>query len=213
MCLVLFSGGQDSTICLYWAKRNFSPVHTLSFSLGSRREEQEITAQDKILALAGIPVEYRHRIDICSAYSALKGMATDGIPGRNLLFLALAGSVAKSLDLHSIVLGACSADYTLFPDCRETSIIAGELFLVEGLEHPIDVLTPIIYMTKAEEILLAKDLPGCMEALAYTHTCYKGTWPPCKQCAACKARAKGFKEAGVKDPLETRASKERKLDV
>ena len=103
--------------------------------------------------------------------------------------------------IHYLIGGMCQTDYSGYPDCRAVFISSIERSLHLGLDFYIRILTPLMYITKAEEVKLAFSLPYGPEVLALTHTCYKGEYPPCGECPACILRAKGFSEANIKDPL------------
>jgi 7-cyano-7-deazaguanine synthase len=134
------------------------------------------------------------------------------VPMRNALFLTIAGNRAETIGANHIVTGVCEADNANYSDCREVFVRAAEEYINAALgyendgERFIHIDTPLLFLTKSESIRLAQHLPGAMEALAYSHTCYDGVYPPCGTCHACVLRAHGFEEAGVADPLVERAS-------
>ncbi|MER3401850.1 MAG: 7-cyano-7-deazaguanine synthase QueC [Armatimonadota bacterium] len=211
--VVLFSGGQDSTTCLYWAKRRFDALYALSFDYG-QRHRIELDAARTIAQMAGVA---QHRIVKVSALEQLgdSALLTDApiqetggrgnlpntfVPGRNLLFLVLAAAWAYQLECHHLVGGMCQTDYSGYPDCRRATLDTLEQALQLGMEWEIHIHTPLMFLTKAESARLAMEV-GAMEALAYSHTCYEGRFPPCGTCPACRLRAKGFAEAGIPDPL------------
>lgn len=220
--VALLSGGQDSTTCLYWAKQNFDEVHAVSVFYG-QRHRAELEAATKIAELAGV----RHDVLELPVLGKLgdsalvdekkdltweggrpdaampQGLPSSFVPGRNILFLTLAAAVAIKDGAHDIVTGVCQADYSGYPDCRRTFVDALEKALEQGLPsscHPVRALTPLMWLTKAETVKLAKRLPGCWDALAHSITCYLGQRPGCGECPACKLRAVGFNEAGEQDP-------------
>lgn len=213
--VVVFSGGQDSTTCLYWAKQQFKEVYTLSFMYG-QRHQVELQAAARIAELASVP---HHVIDI-KAWGAHVGSAltdqaqkvcADGglgdlpstfVPGRNLVFLTMAAGIAVSLGARHLVTGVCQTDYSGYPDCRHETIQSLQEAINLGLPgtSPVHIHTPLMWLTKAETVTLASKLPGCMEALALSVTCYEGQVPGCGQCPACKLRSAGFAQAGVPDP-------------
>lgn len=226
-CLVLLSGGQDSTTCLFWAKQNFSEVSTISFDYGQRHSSKEIEAQIKVSELAEVADENYHSLSLGTAFRQVGGSSLTGeglvgdvdplnnlpksfVPGRNLIFLTYAASLAYTLGIHDLVGGMCQTDYSGYPDCREETLESLGVAIRQGLDYKIVIHTPLMYLTKADTVRLAQNLPGCMEALTYSHTCYEGIFPPCGVCPACKLRAKGFQEAGVQDPLLLRRSLERR---
>ncbi|MBX9692042.1 MAG: 7-cyano-7-deazaguanine synthase, partial [Cyanobacteria bacterium] len=99
------------------------------------------------------------------------------------------------------VCGVSQEDYSGYPDCRESFIQNMEKALIAGLDRTIRIVCPLMFLTKCETVQLAMSIPGCMEALSYSTTCYNGTIPPCNRCNSCLLRAKGFSQASVEDPL------------
>lgn len=99
-----------------------------------------------------------------------------------------------------IVTGVCETDFSGYPDCRRATMDALELALSHAVARPVRVVTPLMYLSKAETVRLARRLPGCWEALARSVTCYHGSRPGCGTCPACELRARGFAEAGERDP-------------
>jgi len=233
--VVLLSGGQDSTTCLYWTLNQGTVHHVLALSIWyGQRHECELRAAGAVVDLARksypeVTIEHEQlRLgDILKGRSPLLpggddlgqygdaedlpgGVEPTFVYGRNLLFLVLAANrLAVLMDRfpHSegnIVAGVCQEDYGGYFDCRREFVDSMELAIAQGLTGEdtwAPVLTPLMYRSKAEAVLLAQALPGCMEALAVTHTCYGGKTPPCGKCHACILRARGFEEAGVADPL------------
>jgi 7-cyano-7-deazaguanine synthase len=217
-CLVVFSGGQDSTTCLYWAKERFREVLAVTFDYG-QRHRREIDAAREIAAMAGCKsheiilvegilastsplVDARQEVDQYGGVEELPGgIEPTFIPSRNILFLTIASNRAYVKGIKDLVTGVSAADYGGYPDCRPGFVRAMEETLRQGLETEVTIHTPVISMSKKETVLLASKLPGCMDALAYSHTCYKGELPPCGSCHACLLRARGFEEAGIEDPL------------
>jgi len=207
--LVLFSGGQDSTTCLFWARRRFTKVETVGFLYNQRHVEREIEAQLAITRMLDMPSP--HYIPLTTESSALtgegdlsemkRGLPASFVPGRNILMLTHAASLAYFFNIHVLVGGMCQTDYSGYPDCRREFIDYMEHALSAGLAYEIQIITPLMYLTKKESVQMAMQMPGCLEALAFSHTCYEGRRPPCGECPACKLRAKGFAEAGVTDPI------------
>jgi len=211
--LVVLSGGQDSTTCLYWTKKHFAEVHAITFDYG-QRHRTELAAAVAIATSAG--VASHETLDLTSFGRVAKSSLTDHArpvtadgghrnlpstftPGRNLVFLTVAASHAISLGAETLVTGVCQTDYSGYPDCREDTIKALEIAIRLGNDLPgFAILTPLMHMTKADSVRLAMAMPGCLEALAASVTCYHGT--RCGTCPACSLRAKGFQEAGVNDP-------------
>lgn len=220
--LVVLSGGQDSTTCLYWALREFGAanVEALTFDYG-QRHRVELDAARKVAAMAGV----RQTVLPIDTFAAIGGNAlTDDaiapeagaradddsalpntfVPGRNLVFLSFAAAFAYTRGIEHVVTGVAQTDYSGYPDCRENTLKALELALRLGMDSRVTLHTPLMFMSKAETVHLAQQV-GAMEALAWSHTCYNGEVPPCGHCASCELRAKGFDEAGVIDPLLLRS--------
>ncbi|MGL4766725.1 MAG: 7-cyano-7-deazaguanine synthase QueC [Formosimonas sp.] len=218
--LVVLSGGQDSTTCLYWAIERWGRdnVSCVTFDYG-QRHRVELESARQIAALAGVS---QHVLPI-NTFAALGGNALTGeaapesgvrdddalpntfVPARNLIFLSFAAAMAYQHNLRHVVTGVAQTDYSGYPDCRENTINALELALRLGMDSRIELHTPLMFLSKAETVHLAQKV-GAMDALALSHTCYNGAVPPCGECAACILRAQGFAQAGVPDPLVVRTS-------
>jgi 7-cyano-7-deazaguanine synthase len=213
--VVCFSGGQDSTGCLYWARGQFQRVCALSFDYG-QRHRAELDAASRIAAMAQV----EHRVLNVPAFSQSGGNAlvdsaipvretsslpSTFVPGRNIVFGTLAAGLATVLwpgePVH-IVLGVCEADFSGYPDCREDTMLSLRRTLSLGLGTTVHIHTPLMHMDKAASVVWAAGMPGCMEALALSVTCYHGQRPGCGGCPACKLRARGFATAGHQDPAE-----------
>jgi len=210
--VVLFSGGQDSTTCLYWAlNQNYARVYALGFDYGQRHRVETEQAR-RIAEMAGVPYELLPLPTLAAiGDSALvgsgdvsqtdrAGLPSSFVPGRNLLFLTAAAAYAYKVGARVLVGGMCETDYSGYPDCRRATIDALQQAITLGMEYPIEIVTPLMYLSKKETVELARSLPGCWEALAESHTCYEGVRPGCGKCPACLLRAKGFAEAGLEDP-------------
>jgi 7-cyano-7-deazaguanine synthase len=214
--VVVLSGGQDSTTCLYWALREFGAAHVaaLSFAYG-QRHAIEIEAARDVARIAGV----EHHVLPIDTFAALGGNAltdravavpegtetSEGlpitfVPGRNLIFLTFAAAFAYSRGWSDLVTGVAQTDYSGYPDCRDATLRALEQSLRLGMERDFRIHTPLMQRSKRQTIELAREL-GAWEALAWSHTCYNGARPGCGRCAACELRAKGFREAGREDPL------------
>jgi 7-cyano-7-deazaguanine synthase len=211
--VVVFSGGQDSTTCLAWALARWARVACVAIDYG-QRHRIELEAARRIADAAGVPLA----IIPCNSLSALGGNSLTGdlvvptgvpadgtipntfVPGRNLIFLTLAAAYAYQHGLTELVTGVCQTDYSGYPDCRADTMVALQAALRAGMDAPFTIHTPLMHLTKAESVLLMRDL-GRLDLLALSHTCYNGQVPPCGSCPACILRAKGFAEAGIADPL------------
>lgn len=220
--IALLSGGQDSTTCLYWAKQNYDEVHAVSVFYG-QRHRAELQAAADIAATARV----KHTVLEAPVLGGLadsalvdeskpllgeggrpdvampQGLPTSFVPGRNILFLTLAAAVAVKEGAHDVVTGVCQTDYSGYPDCRREFVDAMEKALNLGMPSSshVRLLTPLMWLTKAETVRLAQRLgPECWGALGKSITCYLGQRPGCGKCPACDLRAKGFAEAGATDP-------------
>jgi 7-cyano-7-deazaguanine synthase len=226
--MVVLSGGQDSTTCLYWAMEHFDEVHTVTFDYGQRHQIELISART-IAEMAGaashvflrVPNLLKSRspltdpsveLETYTDYDSMDAIIGDRVeltfvPMRNAFFLTLAANHALAFDCFDLVTGVCQQDNANYPDCRESFIAAQQKTINEALGISFfKIHTPLMDLTKAQSVLLAQTLRGCMDALAHSHTCYAGHFPPCGQCHSCVLRAQGFKEAGVNDPLIERAA-------
>lgn len=220
--LVLFSGGQDSTICLSYALDKFDRVETVGFDYG-QRHAVELECRPKILAAVKaqfpqwadkIGDDHRCDVSVLSDISetamtteteieiAENGLPNTFVPGRNLLFLTLAGAIAWRRGMTTLVGGMCETDYSGYPDCRRETMDAQELTLARGMDRPYSIETPLMWLDKAETWDLAASLGGetLVELVVEeSHTCYLGdrehrhAWGyGCGTCPACELRAKGY---------------------
>jgi 7-cyano-7-deazaguanine synthase len=221
--LVLFSGGQDSTVCLAWALKRFSAVETLGFDYG-QRHRVELDCRAAIRAALAAPgglgaerlgADHVLVLDALGAVSdtALTreaaiamtdaGLPTTFVPGRNLVFLTFAAALAYRRGCRHIVLGVCETDYSGYPDCRDDTIKAMQVALNLGLETRLVLHTPLMWRDKADTFALAEELggPALVDLVVErTHTCYRGDrahrhdWGyGCGECPACALRAEGWR--------------------
>ena len=208
--VVLHSGGQDSTTCLVWALKKFKKVYVISFDYG-QRHKTELKAARSIARKLKVPYKLvklpfiKELTTNALTNSKLKIKMGGNLPstfvdGRNQVFLTVAAIYAKQKGIPNLVTGVCQTDYSGYPDCREEFIKSLERTLRLAMEFPFKIHTPLMKLTKAESIKLMQKLGG-IKILKYTHTCYEGSRPACGKCPACLLRLKGFKEAGVVDPL------------
>lgn len=184
--IILLSGGQDSTTCLYWAKKQFQDVYAIGFDYG-QMHVKELEQAKKIALEAG--VEYKvFDVKNLLAKSSLtektdhsensyinKELPASFTAGRNLLFLTIASSYGASLGITDIVTGVCQTDFSGYPDCRRNTIDAMQLALSLGIGiGDIRIHTPLMYLSKAETWKLAKEL-GCLDiVIKDTLTDYNG---------------------------------------
>jgi len=222
--LVLFSGGQDSSVCLAWALERYGRVETVGFDYG-QRHAAELTARGRVREeiVRHFPawasrLGEDHVIDI-RAFGAIgetaltsgraievteRGLPSTFVPGRNLVFLTYAAALADRRGLAHLVGGMCETDYSGYPDCRRDTLDALQRAINLGMDRDFTIETPLMRLSKAETWALAHDLGG--EALTRliveeSHTCYLGDrslrhdWGyGCGACPACELRARGWTE-------------------
>ena len=220
--LVLFSGGQDSTVCLAWALERFVRVETVGFDY-EQRHRAELDARrrvrERIKTLApawAARLGEDHLIEL-GALAAISdtaltrevaiaigesGLPTTFVPGRNLDFLVFAGALGYRRGAKHLVAGMCETDFSGYPDCRDDTIKAMQLALNLGMERRFVIHTPLMWIDKAATWELARGLGGDRLVdliVEKTHTCYQGDrgarhdWGyGCGVCPACKLRAAGF---------------------
>jgi len=219
--LVLFSGGQDSTTCLAHALSHYAHVETLGFDYG-QRHSVELQARQTVLQrlrwqfphwAARLGEDHVLNVDVIGQIGGSSltedvaiAMQQDGlpntfVPGRNLLFMTLAGALAYRRGLQVLVTGVSEADFSGYPDCRDDTMKAMQLALNLGLERRLRISTPLMWRDKAAVWQLAFDLGGqaLIDLIVQdSHTCYQGTRTPhawgagCGQCPACQLRASGW---------------------
>jgi len=184
--IVLLSGGQDSTTCLYWAKNNFKEVYAVGFDYG-QMHIQEIEQAKKIAKDAGVEYKIFNVKNLLAKSSQteftdhnLQSKINPELPasftaGRNILFLTIASSYGAELGINDIVTGVCQTDFSGYPDCRRNTIDSMQLTLTLGLGiGDVRIHTPLMYLTKAETWKLAKDI-GCLDVIINdTLTDYNG---------------------------------------
>ena len=220
--LVLFSGGQDSTTCLAWALAHFDHVETIGFQYGQRHAIELEMRPQLLQKIRRIKPEWNvrlgpdHVLDL-SIISQLSqtamtseieiqmqenGLPNTFVPGRNLMFMLSAATLAYRRDLKVLVGGMCETDFSGYPDCRDDSMKALQVAINLGLDTRLRLETPLMWIDKAQTWSLAQQLGG--QALIDliredTHTCYLGQrgqlheWGHgCGKCPACELRAQGY---------------------
>lgn len=220
--MVILSGGQDSVTCLYWALANSDEVVALTFDYG-QRHRRELDCAKLIAGTAGVKqqvvnlgalfagtsplTDHSEEVERYESAEVLPGgLEATFVPGRNLLFLAVAANRAYVEECDSLVIGVSQEDFGGYPDCRESFINSMEESIAQALDRRIAIETPLLFLSKKETVELAWQLEGCWAALAHSHTCYEGSYPPCGKCHSCLLRSRGFSEAGRADPLLERLS-------
>ncbi|MEM7742107.1 MAG: 7-cyano-7-deazaguanine synthase QueC [Pseudomonadota bacterium] len=220
--LVLFSGGQDSATCLVWALDRFDRVETIGFDYGQRHRVELDQRQTLIKAIRAFRSDWDARlgndtvldlptlaqlggtamIEEVAIEMGTNGLPTTFVPGRNIMFLTLAGALAYRRGVKHLVTGVCETDYSGYPDCRDDTIKALQVALNLGMETRFVLHTPLMFVDKAGTWAMADELGGAAlvaEIRAHSHSCYLGDrthehpWGfGCGSCPACELRAAGW---------------------
>lgn len=221
--VVLFSGGQDSTTALFWAKARFGHVEAVGFDYG-QKHAVELAQARRIAEKAGVPYQVfdlrgmlsgsaltEHEADMTAPHPRNPGLPASFVPARNALFFTVAAGYAYNRDIYDLVGGMCETDYSGYPDCRRDFIAAQETALALALDCDLRIHTPLMYLTKAETWKLAKDLGDDVFEIVrdLSHTDYNGdrtTYNPWGygklDNPASILRAKGYEEAKEKGWLD-----------
>jgi 7-cyano-7-deazaguanine synthase len=233
--MVVLSGGQDSTTCLFWAKQKFKEIHAITFNYG-QKHSIELDAAVKVAQMADVQthkfvnipnllrgrsplVNPNEKLEQYTDYQSMDKIIGNRVeltfvPMRNAFFLTVAANYALERDIYDLVTGVCQQDNANYPDCRESFIGLQEATINEALGITnFQIHTPLMDLSKAQSIDLAKTFDGCMDALAYSHTAYDGKYPPIGKDHASLLRAQGFLEADTPDPLIVRAWREGLMDL
>jgi 7-cyano-7-deazaguanine synthase len=212
--VVIFSGGQDSTTCLYWALKQYpqAMVTCLSFKYG-QRHEVELKQAKIICDEVGVPsmvIDLSEILQQLSSSALLhpdkdistlneNGLPASYVPNRNQLFITLAHAFAQNIGADTLVAGMCQTDYSGYPDCRNQFILSLSIATNLGSDKNIEIKTPLMYLSKAETFSLAEEVGGLDAVLRHSHTCYHGDrstfndWGyGCGHCPACQLRSKGY---------------------
>jgi 7-cyano-7-deazaguanine synthase len=220
--LVLFSGGQDSTVCLAWALERYSRVETVGFDYG-QRHAIELAVRPRIRErMAALRPEWSERLgddhviklDALGAISdtaltretaiemSENGLPTTFVPGRNLVFFCFAGALAYRRGATHLVAGMCETDYSGYPDCRDVTVKAMQNAISLGMDRALDIHTPLMWIDKAATFSMAREIAGkpfLDLVIEESHSCYLGdrshrhAWGyGCGACPACQLRAQGF---------------------
>ena len=204
--LVVFSGGQDSTTCLFWALRHFSKVHTITFGYG-QKHSAEIECARKIAEIAGVDF---HFMDVSFIGRLGANSLTDTsiemdqerpagsfpntfVPGRNLFFLSIAAVYAREKGIRHIVTGVSQTDFSGYPDCRDSFIKSLNVTLNLAMDNQFVIHTPLMWIDKAQTWEMADRLGVLDIVRTQTLTCYNGIkGDGCGHCPACKLRRAGL---------------------
>ncbi|EOY4609793.1 7-cyano-7-deazaguanine synthase QueC [Vibrio cholerae] len=212
--VVVFSGGQDSTTCLVQALKEFDEVHAITFDYGQRHKLEIEVAQQlakqlgvtahkvmDVTLLNELAISSLTRDDIPVSHELqANGLPNSFVPGRNILFLTLAGIYAYQIGATTVITGVCETDFSGYPDCRDEFVQAMNQALAKGMDLPLMIRTPLMWLNKAETWALADQL-GALDLVRHqTLTCYNGLiGDGCGECPAC-----GLRQAGLKAYLDSR---------
>ena len=204
--LVVFSGGQDSTTCMFYAKENFKEVELVTFQYG-QRHDLEIEVAENIAKEQGL----KHHILDMSLLSQLStnaltdhnmeiennedGIPNTFVPARNLLFLSFAGALAYQIGAKHIITGVCETDFSGYPDCRDSFIKSMNLSLNLSMDKDFVIHTPLMWLNKQETWALSDELGALDYVRERTLTCYNGVIADgCGECPACILRNQGLSQ-------------------
>ncbi|AUM63615.1 7-cyano-7-deazaguanine synthase QueC [Brevibacillus laterosporus] len=203
--VVVFSGGQDSTTCLFWALKQFGEVEVVTFDYG-QRHKQEIECAQRIAKEQGVGQTIMDmsllnqlapnaltRDDV--AIEQVEGeIPNTFVDGRNLLFLSFAAVYAKQIGARHIITGVCETDFSGYPDCRDSFIKSLNVTLQLAMDYPFVIHTPLMWLNKAQTWKLSDELGAFEYIREKTLTCYNGViGDGCGECPACQLRAAGLK--------------------
>ncbi len=208
--LVVFSGGQDSTTCLFWAKKHFAKVHALSFLYG-QKHQLEVEIAGSLAREAGVEwecmdVSFISRLSTgCSLTDTSlpieeqksddQSYPTTFVPGRNLFFLSIAAVKARELGIHHLITGVSQTDFSGYPDCRDSFIKSLNVTLNLAMDDQFVIHTPLMWIDKKQTWQMADEL-GVLDLIRHrTLTCYNGIpGDGCGHCPACRLRSEGLSQ-------------------
>ena len=205
--LVVFSGGQDSTTCLFQAMQQYGAanVQAITFAYGQRHGieleraasiAQELRIRQTVLDLSLITaITHNALTDAQAAIETdAQGMPNTFVDGRNALFLLYAAIYAKSQNIRDIFIGVCETDFSGYPDCRQMFVQSMNVTLNLAMAYDFRLHTPLMYLTKKETWALADELGVLDYIRTRTHTCYLGVDGGCHECPSCVLRERGLAE-------------------
>ncbi|MFG0607595.1 7-cyano-7-deazaguanine synthase QueC [Vibrio mimicus] len=214
--VVVFSGGQDSTTCLVQALKEFDEVHAITFDYG-QRHKLEIEIAQKLAKQLGVTAHKVMDVSLLNelAISSLtrddipvshelqaNGLPNSFVPGRNILFLTLAGIYAYQIGADTVITGVCETDFSGYPDCRNDFVQSMNQALAKGMDMSLNIRTPLMWLNKAQTWALADQLGALELVRQQTLTCYNGLiGDGCGECPACHLR-----QAGLNEYLENRTA-------
>ncbi|WDQ35756.1 7-cyano-7-deazaguanine synthase QueC [Paenibacillus marchantiae] len=202
--VVVFSGGQDSTTCLFWAKQQFAEVEVVTFDYGQRHKleiecaaeiARDLSVQQTVLDMSLLNqlapnALTRTDMEITHEEGELPSTFVDG---RNLLFLSFAAIMAKQKGARHLVTGVCETDFSGYPDCRDSFVKSMNVTLNLSMDYPFVIHTPLMWLDKAQTWKMADELGAFDYVRERTLTCYNGIiGDGCGECPACKLRKAGL---------------------
>ncbi|MFC5077674.1 7-cyano-7-deazaguanine synthase [Vibrio thalassae] len=205
--VVVFSGGQDSTTCLVQALKQYDEVHAITFDYGQRHKLEIEVAEalakklnvkaHKVMdvsLLNELAISSLTRDDIPVSHELQEnGLPNSFVPGRNILFLTLAGIYAYQIGATAVITGVCETDFSGYPDCRNDFIKAMNSALTQGMDREFEIVTPLMWLDKAETWALADKFDALQLIREETLTCYNGIiGDGCGDCPSCDLRANGL---------------------
>lgn len=216
-CLVLTSGGQDSTTCLYWAKQSFRKVYAISFTYGQKHSD-EVDVAKNICDSLGVDFKlldisfmaqlvksnlFKGEADVNESHEFKDEVPSSFVPYRNMIFLTLASAWASTLGVKHIVTGVCETDSSGYADCRDVFVKSLQTSLnlaTDFKDKNVVIHTPLMWLTKAETFKMAEEL-NCLDVvLEKSLTCYNGVTQMndfgmgCGECPSCELREAGYRE-------------------
>lgn len=214
--VVVFSGGQDSTTCLVQALNEYDEVHAITFDYG-QRHRLEIEVAQQLAADLGVKAHKVMDVTLLNelAISSLtrddipvshelqaNGLPNSFVPGRNILFLTLAGIYAYQIGADTVITGVCETDFSGYPDCRDDFVKAMNSALVKGMDKALTIKTPLMWLNKAETWALADQNKALQLVRENTLTCYNGViGDGCGDCPSCHLRKAGLDDYLNNQPL------------
>ena len=204
--VVIFSGGQDSTTCLIQAIQQYGieNVEAITFQYGQRHHielekarwiAQDLGIKQTIIDTSVIKsITHNAMISETEIRTDDKGMPNTFVDGRNALFLMYAAIYAKGQGISDIIIGVCETDFSGYPDCRDVFVKSMNVTLNLAMDYQFNIITPLMYLTKAQTWQLADQLDALDYIRQHTHTCYIGVEGGCGECPSCVLREKGLNQ-------------------
>jgi 7-cyano-7-deazaguanine synthase len=203
--IVVFSGGQDSTTCLFWALKTFKEVEVVTFNYNQRHKEEiecaknianDLNVKHHLLdmqLLNQLAPNALTRDDIEVQDGEEGGLPSTFVPGRNLIFLSFAAVLASQVNAKHIITGVCETDFSGYPDCRDAFIKSLNVSINLSMDKQFVIHTPLMWLDKADTWKLANELDRLEYVREKTLTCYEGViGDGCGRCPACKLRKQGL---------------------